>query len=581
MPYAATPGTEVVEDSEPEREASREAQKLERKKKKLASKAIVISDGSARASPPRHISSPINVIEISDSSVSINRNVISMRSSVTGVDVPVNSPDGTGTLPPAVTACHSDEEEIVPTLNLARFTFKNGPRPLQPRNSASTTESASNADTQAKSGARRSSKHLAGEFSDAELKKLGKCIGCGIAWTTRKSAAQKMVHIRSCAKKNGLTDDTVGFLIRKEIENAPEISGTSKGKAPLANAATPTTLLEDVVREAAPKRKGKRIGPIDTLKTVSETRQNILGRARILLGTGPLSDEDGFTVQTEAVASDAVVIAKEQQPPTQAFGTSRLAQRHPYKPMLPGGQDSNGEPDLLPATQAFVSSKLGGRTVTRTFGWGYDSDPGDEASPNDSPKRTSGEPLDFPTSAKEASQSSSLKTKGNTTAAAPHFALQLPSEGCTDDENDVYVHFDPAHDDGEIHMNSMTLDPFQNTKGSKNVSREGLPKAKRTLVLAESDEHGAAPRSPNQRKRRKNKTEEELNESALKVKIMEDRDLHLRILRYEPINFETFLQLVIEPGQVAGGRLKQNLRSFLDKQTINFYDGETGRTRKR
>jgi hypothetical protein len=270
---------------------------------------------------------------------------------------------------------HSDDEEILPTLNLARFAFaKSNPRPLRPQNSV---ESASSSDSQpkpaAKKTARGSSKGLAEEFSDAALSKLVKCVSCDLSWTARKTAAQKMVHIRSCARKNGLTDDTVRFLIKKELDNAPDQPGPSnrKGKAVLVPSPR-TTLLEDIVREAGPKRKGKRKEVVDILKPVSETRENIRGNARMLLGPELLSDGDNFPVQTQAVTANRPAAAQENRA-TQAFGTSRLGQQYGFKSSLLGEPDSDGEPDLPPpATQAFAPSKFGSRPAAR--GWGYESE---------------------------------------------------------------------------------------------------------------------------------------------------------------------------------------------------------------
>jgi hypothetical protein len=328
----------------------------------------------------------------SSTSISVDQNIISLHSSTSGTNLNRTAAHIAETakdclhvgvavpLASLADSGHSDDEEIVPTLNLTRFAFAN-PRPLQPQNSASTIDSTSNSDTQtkppAKKAARSSSKSLAGGFSDAELGKLVKCVSCDIAWTARKSAAQKLVHIRSCAKKTGLTDDTVRILIRKELDNAPDEPGPSKrnGKAPLVPTMR-TTLLEDVVHNAAPKRKGKRKEAVDTLKNISETRENIRGRAHMIFGSGPLSDDDSFMVQTQAITAN---VTPRENCATQAFGPSRLAQQQGYKPSLLGERDSDEEPDLPPATQAFAPSKLGGRIVA-TGGWGYESESGNESS---------------------------------------------------------------------------------------------------------------------------------------------------------------------------------------------------------
>ncbi|KAJ6598915.1 hypothetical protein DFH09DRAFT_18576 [Mycena vulgaris] len=588
---------EVVEDSEPEREALRQTQRLERKRKKLASmhpeladtaeksgpsKVIEISDESVPASPlGKNLppTSPIGVIDISDSSASmskpcevVNMDIVSLHSSMSATNPSGTVGDATDMdIVPHVAATHaappsdlghSDDEEILPTLHLGHFAFTN-PRPLQTRNFSSSA--GSNSDTQAKAsktGARSSSKRLAGDFSEAELKKLVKCVSCDIAWTARKSGAQKLVHIRSCAKKNGFTDDTVRILIRKEVDNAANDAGPSKrkGKALEDAPTTRTTLLEDVVREAAPKRKGKRKETVDALKSVSETRETVLSRARMLLGSGLFSDEN---VQTQAFTT-APTIAPE---PIQAFGHSRLGQRQGSKLSLFGEQDSDGELDLPPATQVFAPSKLGAKPVTGTSGrWGYESESECESSASASDMslaRKSNQPLaSFPFSAKEVSPRSPKATR-NTSAAI----LPCPAQPGSDewDDDDAYVHYDPELNKKPFSKNIV---PTQKPKESPKTTREGRgtksPKSRRRAgTLAET--HSFAVPATSKAKRSRKKDDDEFGDSwelELKDKIIKDRDLHLRILRYEPINFEAFLQLATPAGEIAGGRLKLKLRVF-------------------
>ncbi|KAJ7781093.1 hypothetical protein B0H16DRAFT_1710338 [Mycena metata] len=603
---------EVVEDSEPEREALRQTLKLERKRRKLAvmneaptvaparlspspSRVILISDESVPASPLVAPQLATNVIDISDTStnISVNQRVISLDSSMitTGANpeiAAVVAPperDAAAAAPPATLSEseHSDDdEEILPTLNLARFAF-NKPRPLQRRNSASTVGSTSNSDSQAKppakKTARSSSKRLEGEFSDTELKKLAKCVSCDIAWTARKSAAQKMVHIRSCAKKSGLTDATVRILIRKEIDNAPSDPGPSnrKGKTLGGVPTTHTTLLEDVVRDAAPKRKGKRKEVVDTLKSASETRENIRDRAQMVFGVGPFPDGDSFIVQTQAIRADT---STTHEPcATQPFGPSRLGQQRGSKSsLLFGDQDSEGEPDLPPATQGFAPSKLGARKTTG--GWGYESESEESAAPE--PTKN---PLDFSvfSSAKEVSPRSSPKTKKRIAPAAAPPSIE--SDGWNDDHS-AYVHFDP-----DLNKEMLNISPIRSSKPTtkKKPIPEASPKTKRKTQIAADVEESPRPLSPKKKRSRK-KNEDEFDENwelGLKKKILEGQDdLRLRILRYEPINFDVFLRLATEDEEdTASGRLRLKLRAFLDKQAINFYGGEAGktgtRTRKR
>ncbi|KAF8195733.1 hypothetical protein K438DRAFT_782809 [Mycena galopus ATCC 62051] len=591
---------EVVEDSEPEREALRQTQKEERKRKKLtamnelaatAAKAslsavIVISDDSVPASPVAASGASLrlprsSVIDISDSSISVNQNVISIISSASTTNPNATAADKTNASAPI--SGHSGDEEIRPTLNIGRFAWNN-PRPLGPRNSASTLESASSSDSQpkpaAKKTARTASKGAAEEFSDADLKKLVKCVSCELSWTSRKTGAQKILHIRSCAKKTGLTDDTVRFLIKKELDNTPNEPGPSKrnGKATLVPVPR-TTLLEDIVRDAGPKRKGKRKEAVDILKSVSETRENIRGKARMILGSEALSDGEDFIVHTQAVTASKPAAVQENCA-TQAFEPSRLGQQHGYRSTLLGEQDFDNEPDLPPATQAFAPSKLGGRAATG--GWGYESDSESESSALEINVPATENPLDFPfSSAKEVSPTPFPRATKNKIVAAPTFPIME-----SDSDHAAYVHFDP-----ELELNPKSfLNTIPSGKPKKNKkttetptkTKTKSPKAKGRVRTPSDADDSPRPSSPKAKARRtRKKAVDEFDEGwelGLKEKILADQDLHFRILRYEPINFDIFVKLASEEEPTA--RLKLKLRVFLDKQAINFYGGEaTARSR--
>ncbi|KAJ7094627.1 hypothetical protein B0H15DRAFT_830270 [Mycena belliarum] len=589
---------EVVEDSEPEREALRQTQRLEKKKRKLVAvhplelaamaekpSVIDISDESVHASPAASSAgltpSTVSVIEISDSSVDlsepydiVNKDVVSLHSSMPNANTTTDDTTNMSILPgdPYVDAAsnpfpsldHSaDDEEIIPMLNLAHFAFTN-PRIVQHRTFSSTAGSHSSNDTRARAPtkhvAREPSTRSVADFSDTELKKLVKCVSCDIAWTARKSAAQKLVHIRTCAKKNGLTDETVRILIRKEVDAAPIDAGPSKrkGKAPMDEPVTPATLLEDVVRDAAPKRKGKRKETVDALKSVSETRETILERARVLLDVGPFSNEQSFVVQTQALSSTGPTTVPE---PTQAFGVSRLGQRQGSKLSLLRKQDSDSEPELPPTTQAFAPSKLGARPASSR--WGYESESERESSASDrdvSPARKSNKPFNFapsPSSVREGRRRRSPK----------------PKQSDEWDDDEAYVHFEP-----EVNRETAVESIVPTRQTHKKATRQG-----RGTKSPKSRPKVAEDVAPPKRRRRK-KGEDEFDENwelGIKDKIIKDRDLHLRILRYEPISFDIFLKFATNNGEVAGALLKLKLRIFLDKQAINFYGGEPGRGRRR
>lgn len=282
-------------------------------------------------------------------------------------------------------------EDMGVNLNLARFAYKDSrslskpPPPIPgPSRQGPAPGTATEVNLPAKMKSTRWAAHrFTSDFSDADLAKLMKCISCDVRWTARKSAAQKMLHIQSCAKKRVFTDETVRVLIRREIDNAlvedVAMKGKGEGKGKTASLGSepvlPKTFYEDVINDAAPRKKGKRLEVVETVKSVVETRDVILDRARTVLGIGNAAsstarDED-FSIQTQAFAGSKLgcAFSKRQMPPTQPFRQNAVAQPQMLKSnsMFPTYSDPepselNGrEVDIMPpTTQRFAPSKLGG-----------------------------------------------------------------------------------------------------------------------------------------------------------------------------------------------------------------------------
>lgn len=203
-------------------------------------------------------------------------------------------------------------------LNLTQFAFKNT-QPVRNR-----TTPPSNPPARAK----KQTERFADQYTDAQLQKVLKCVCCNLKWTTRKSAAQKLVHLRSCAKKQAFTDETVRIRMTQYlatvVDTAPVI--------PAASAGTSETYFQEVVRDAAPKKRARRKEVTGTVKAPEDTRASILRRAETLLGQ-PSSSRNVDSL-----------------PATQAFVPSKLAMR--------SESESDGE-DAVPATQAFRPSRFG------------------------------------------------------------------------------------------------------------------------------------------------------------------------------------------------------------------------------
>jgi hypothetical protein len=174
-----------------------------------------------------------------------------------------------------------------------------------------------------------------------------------------------MVHIQSCAKKNSLTDETVRILIRKELDTVPAHNLKAKGKGKVQ--ATPElsepgpqkTYLEDIVNDAAPKKKGKRPEVLKTVKSVTETRNVILDRARSLLR--PVEDVQSVPTRYGVPQGPNNTTGP---PSTQSFGQSALAQGSNFPASYLRAATFNNqhsqdpEDDIDPPTQQFAPSKL-------------------------------------------------------------------------------------------------------------------------------------------------------------------------------------------------------------------------------
>ncbi|KAG8218629.1 Mechanosensitive ion channel-domain-containing protein [Butyriboletus roseoflavus] len=170
---------------------------------------------------------------------------------------------------------------------------------------------------------------------DPQLAQLSKCIACGLQWTSRKTAKQKRTHIEKCAKKNALSKNTIKILIEKEFAVLSPTQTTRENAT--------STLMASVV----PVKKPKRQQVVPTVKSLPETRESILDRARdILQPTKSRADPQ----------------------PIQQFSQSTLAPRNAQQPKRPALLDVNRFMEELPLTQPFGASSLrGGMTSERSL----------------------------------------------------------------------------------------------------------------------------------------------------------------------------------------------------------------------
>lgn len=252
-------------------------------------------------------------------------------------------------------ATHNPSEENEPfkgssKLNLDRFVFKSS---RTPRNLQVSTEPAPTKGNAVQNSTAKGLKQKRFPLA-SDVAKILRCVCCNVQWTARKSGAQKMTHIQSCAKKHGFDSETINLLIQKQI--SPEEPILKK------------TLFENVLVDAAPKQKVKRRKQEEgSLKTVSTSRASILARAQGILSTSP----DNCKYQN-ASSSASSTQGHNELPSTQAFGSSGLAQMQNFESNAfsldgPGISDDNSDQGGSEAQPAFLASCLASHPL-KVFG---------------------------------------------------------------------------------------------------------------------------------------------------------------------------------------------------------------------
>ncbi|KAI0776056.1 hypothetical protein BD413DRAFT_602559 [Trametes elegans] len=600
---------------------------------------------------------------------------------------------------PAGTAEDSGEEDGG-ALKLGRYAYA-APPPL--RRTVSRTPSPADGgsvppDGRPSTKTKRPPNHrFSDEFSDPELSRVLKCVSCDLAWTTRKTVPQKMKHIQTCAKKNRLSDETL-------LDSLPPTASSSKSATPAPASApvpVPETLLEEVLRDATKKKPGRRQQVLQTVKSITETRETILDKARSLLqssgairaGSSALRTAEGTPSPLEA----------EAPPATQAFSRSSLAARTEttllFGPSRLAGQSSRLQggivragaaiaaesdvspltqaqhddergssaaqpleteevPELPPSTQIFAPSKLAtgsGATqnvvnVPGTYSpilssqhplnnvidgrsalagrahphprhlRPHTSAPHSSSAshpPRSNPTQPAcddGGPLPGPSTAQVPPLARSPSPIGDGWSG-PYSPGQPGASSVPDDYyhdawdewvHDVWdegdgacLHFVPDANgagpsrlptqtqvrartgDVRAPMSGLTTIPEDAPGASESAQPAGAPPAKKRArrKRAASEESDAA--EGQEAAKAADIPQEELN-AKMKEVILKDEALHLRILRYEPIHFDVFLQIAVGLGIPAKrSGLKNKVRAFLDQQAIHFYGADPSKSRTR
>ncbi|TFY67718.1 hypothetical protein EVG20_g3846 [Dentipellis fragilis] len=528
---------ELVDDSEPEREDFRRRLKTAKKSNKRRNPesllqtnnlvpALLVSDAEHKIRPLPFSLLAEDVIELSDSESTDaeyrgelrlirgsgnNAGGLCCGKSTSPVDLESSSasslgcatlPDASGKLISKYTRTLSsigdddDDDDGQFRVSIERFAYSQE-QPPKRQKSVHTTSSESEANKVAAASPLIKSKKPATSRvqlrvifpQDSDLSTVLKCICCGITWTVRKTAIQKLNHIRSCAKKRGLTQGTLDALISQESCKITTDSGLAKLPTTSSEVAAPKTFLEEIVDNTTLAKRSKRAKVTSTIAQPNQIRTGILDRARVLL------------------KDDLEQAAPE---PTQVFGQSKF------------------------------------RTTSLRAS---------EKSPSETPPLVN-----------------RLLSRGN----------EEERYTPTDSADEAYLHYEPSNSPRMVH-DSIPLSTGIQVSSSLSDSGEDDGGVNRLV----SKPLAPKPTSKNSRQKKDASDavlplDNALFEKRLKALIRDDESLHLRILRYEPINFETFM--TIAQGIASSSRgLKIKVRDFLDKQAINFYDSEASgsRTKKR
>ncbi|KAJ3869474.1 hypothetical protein EV359DRAFT_76733 [Lentinula novae-zelandiae] len=539
---------------------------------------------------------------------------------------------------------NSELDNTLPELRLARYAHTSA-RPNKPKtnpsHSARAMSTSSNSSRSAivkKITAQTLVQRLSDEFNADSISRLLMCVCCNLKWTTRKSVSQKLTHFKTCAKKHGVQDDTLVGLIREGVINSPAVQPKGKGTSIVVDDASPKTFFDEVMHDAAPKKRTRRQEVKSTVKDIEEMRNAILLKARAIVAKGNsdvralrehgISEHSDGDLSTNLVPSSTPRFAK-----SSLVGRSGLQARYMFyndggthesppsspntffSPFLPPIQQlppsppisSSGMGEVLqplmdidlhnlhtlsntkyPVRQSmlFIEKQTDNSQVSRNS-YSHSQSPIPTSSrPNQATLKIS---KTFGTPNSPPLTPSPQKVISLTSSASPPTYSPFKDRYYTSDEDmrqymdDAYLHYDP---EDNTHSPSITNQPLRRTPSQLSPAPLS-PKSK-----SRSHSTTAA--------RKKPAIKEKIVIDAawaedIRNKIMKDTTLHLRILRLEvdfcrveflqrvtdvydlllqPIHFDVFLSKIEGQDQQPSAKLKHHLREFLDKQAINFYGAE-------
>ncbi|TFK55914.1 hypothetical protein OE88DRAFT_681265 [Heliocybe sulcata] len=458
--------------------------------------------------------------------------------------------------PGAVSVPSDDEEDIeaADRLSLGRFAHINSskavrPMKLAPMISRSMPEGSSGSGT--KQNRTKPAHRFVSDFSDAEVAKVTKCVSCDLEWTTRKTSLQKMLHIQTCAKKSGLTDETVKVLVRRQIGKASD-EGPGESGASAAADERAETYLEDVLGREAPKRKGRRPEVQRTVKSATDSRNAIMDKARLLLGPSAIGISDGQGASS--------------LPATQSFGPSKFRDT-----VRDGLAERSASPSSYNTTNEeapyAVKMRPPAAVVTTSFGSVNEHVPLTPSRANHRRQFDHVSP-----DLVEAIDLSNMSDDGASFYGMNNDNIMWQDDG-------ALLHFDPS--------STLNADePSKKRRKAKTTSpKETVKKVTECETSSSGSVQSGTPKSTRKRKSKattgqEDDVKEDKFKEAMRNAIMQDKTLHLRILRYEPIHYDVFVQLAVDQGFPLRG-LNPKLMSCLDDLAIIYHGAGPDRNQKK
>ncbi|CAE7190944.1 unnamed protein product [Rhizoctonia solani] len=441
-------------------------------------------------------------------------------------------------------------------------------------------------------------------FTSEQIASLRGCVVCEHAWTTRKLPKHKWSHIMSCARKGGCDLDALYIKLIAAVVDGPSAkvkkSSKGKGKEKEEEPADPHSLLAQTVQERAPpKKRGRRAEPGPSiLQPVGDTHKIIFERGIALIGVAPALDvESQPNGVSETLADDQITEEKEEAqneepsiPATQNFAPnstrSYISRHEPGSPASPIDSYASFHP--ASRRQSFGEEWNSQEGV---YMW-EDYNPSRPVSPTDSLADYMHEmSLEHDILLKEDARGRSRSPRPLSKSRSRSRRSSGPSKKKPES---------PTKRTGTRRKKSKSPRPATRSSSrgrmglkptSKRAKAKDRPKSKSKSKSRSRSKSRTPPKPRRRRTARRGSVyapkdgedgprKKDLDARLLDI-ILQDKELYLRILRYEPIKFEDILDMAIESGIPQHG-LQVKLKAFLDSQCINFYTAEAlGRKKKR